>query len=237
MKAAGTKRLLIDLRRNDGGNSFMSEILVYFLYGKQKLLSIKAEGSAGSEIVKYSDFYFDVFSGENLETINKGRTVPLERNDYDFAGDRPSRDHCVAVFEDYVRMMPTFDAEYRSEKYSACYRPEHVVVICSPGTFSAGYTLMRRLAQAGAIVVGTPSAQAGNCFGDIMNFNLKNSGLPGSVSRKYFEDFPGDAEWDASSSRTTCCPTESSPNTISIRMPRFCTPSRCWIDSNNPKGP
>ena len=91
-------------------------------------------------------------------------------------------------------MMPTFDDEYRSGRYSGYYRPEHVVVLCSPGTFSAGFTLMRRLVQGGAIVVGTPSAQAGNCFGDIMNFTLKNSGLPGSVSRKYFEDFPDDPE-------------------------------------------
>lgn len=38
------------------------------------------------------------------------------------------------------------------------------------------------------------SAQAGNCFGDTMGFTLKNSGLSGTVSRKYFESFPDDPE-------------------------------------------
>jgi hypothetical protein len=38
MKEAGTETLLIDLRRNHGGNSLMSQILVYFLYGKAEIL-------------------------------------------------------------------------------------------------------------------------------------------------------------------------------------------------------
>ncbi len=46
----------------------------------------------------------------------------------------------------------------------------------------------------GAEIVGTPSAQAANCFGDILNFELPNSGLTFSVSRKTFVLFPDDPE-------------------------------------------
>ena len=37
MREAGTRTLLVDVRQNSGGNSFMSNILVYFLYGRETL--------------------------------------------------------------------------------------------------------------------------------------------------------------------------------------------------------
>jgi hypothetical protein len=53
---------------------------------------------------------------------------------------------------------------------------------------------MYRLYKAGATLVGTPSSQAGNCFGDTLQFRLGNSKLSGSVSHKYFDMFPDDPE-------------------------------------------
>jgi len=67
-------------------------------------------------------------------------------------------------------------------------------VLSTPWTFSSGYTMMRYLYRAGAELAGTPSGQASNCFGDIVGFELPNSGLTGNVSHKRFSDFPDDPE-------------------------------------------
>jgi hypothetical protein len=75
MKEAGTTRLLIDLRRNEGGDSSMSDFLIYFLYGKTKLIALKSELT---EIKKYSKYFFAVNEGMSIDEINKGRDVPLD---------------------------------------------------------------------------------------------------------------------------------------------------------------
>jgi len=196
MKEAGTKTLLVDLRRNDGGNSYMSEILVYFLYGREAFLKPK---TGFIEINKSSEPYFKYFENESIEKINEGRAYPLTGNDYDFTLDYANRDNATmeqvaAEFEDVASKMTTFYAEYQTGEHEAYYRPPNVIVLSSPFTFSSGYTLMRKLYQAGAEVLGTPSAQAGNCFGDIMYMKLDNSGLEYSLSRKYYETSPDDPQ-------------------------------------------
>lgn len=98
-----------------------------------------------------------------------------------------------AEFEREVDEMPTFAAEYRSGQFERHYLPPNVMVLTSPQTFSSGYTLMYYLYRAGATVVGTPSAQAGNCFGETVGFELKHSRLTGTISQKqyvYFHDDP-----------------------------------------------
>lgn len=49
---------------------------------------------------------------------------------------------------------------------------------------------MYYLYRAGAKIVGTSSSQAGNCYGDVLNFELNNSGLSFIVSHKQFIYFP-----------------------------------------------
>jgi len=72
--------------------------------------------------------------------------------------------------------------------------PKNLVVLCSPRTFSSGYTLMYYLYRIGAKIVGTPSAQAGNCFGETFSFELRHSGLTGTISQKQFIYFHDDPE-------------------------------------------
>lgn len=196
MKKSKTKNLLIDLSQNSGGNSLLDNILIYFLYGKEMVLSIKGRTT---EIVKYSPEYFEKFPSPTLEEINKNRAVALSVDGYDFTADYGHLDysgqkHATQEFEEMLGRMPTFQKEYESGKYSGYYLPINVLVLCDAGTFSAAFTVMYSLKQAGAEIVGIPSAQAGNCFGDIINFKLPNSGLKYQVSRKYFELFPNDPE-------------------------------------------
>ncbi|MBU0983494.1 MAG: hypothetical protein KKA42_06465 [candidate division Zixibacteria bacterium] len=196
MKAAGTRTLLIDLRMNGGGNSTMSNILLYFLYGREKLQSLHGRNL---EIWKYSPEYFAMFGDSEFVAARQHHNFALDSNDYDFRQDYPHNGYpgpeaVRADLETVVAQMPTFRGEYDAGTYDGYYLPENVVVLCSPFTFSSGYTLLYYLNQAGATVLGTSSAQAGNSFGDIMRFTLQHSELRYQVSRKYFEQFPGDPE-------------------------------------------
>jgi len=196
MKEASTKALLIDLRKNDGGNSFMSNILIYFLYGSHVFGSL----DEGFTIKKYSDLYFDQYSKDSIENINKERILPLIKNDYDFKSvlefksEEQAKQESKEEDEKLIELMPTFRGEYKSGKHSGYYLPNKIVVLCSPVTYSSGFTMMLRHYTLGATLVGTPSAQAGNSFGDVLNFKLDNTCLFGTISYKYGEDFPGDTE-------------------------------------------
>ncbi|HXI04554.1 MAG TPA: S41 family peptidase [Candidatus Saccharimonadales bacterium] len=199
MREAGTTTLLVDVRRNGGGNSAMADILLYFLYGRDVLLRAKLDRT---EIRRYSDLYFETHSREEFDRANRERAVPLRTNDYDFSADWHARNqhepHALeALTADYERVvgrMPTFQAEYRAGTFEKHYLPAKVMVLSSPRTFSSGYTLMYYLYRAGATIVGTPSAQAGNCFGETLPFDLKNSGLTGTISQKQFVYFHDDPE-------------------------------------------
>lgn len=194
MKEHKAENLIVDLRSNNGGSSAMAEILCCLLYGEQKFLKIRGDTN---EITKYSDYYFALHAGETLAGINQGRPVELEPDDYDFAGFHPPpgrNDDGQSDWRKRVDSMPSFKRMVSRQKGIAVYSPKRVFVLCSPQTFSSGFTFMRYLHLCGAQIVGTPSGQAGNCFGSILEFTLDHSGLAGHVSHKYFEDFPPGSE-------------------------------------------
>ena len=190
MKEAGTKNLLVDLRRNDGGNSFMYNILIYYMYGKEKLLEIK---QYRYEIEKYSSVYFERNPNVKLSDLNNDNQIVLSEEDYNFESKyRTTKELISEEFHQEVALTQTFQNELESGYYNNYYLPENILVICGPKTFSSGYTMMYYLYRAGAEIVGTPSSQAGNCYGDVLSFKLKNSGLSGNVSHKQFLYFPED---------------------------------------------
>jgi hypothetical protein len=200
MREAGTRTLLVDLRVNDGGNSTMYNILLYYLYGKEVLWQAKLQLT---EIERYSEYYLQEDSPEDFERANRGRMLPLARTDYDFSGDWYGRTRHDSSAVDQIKRefelqeldgMPTFAAEYRSGEYEGYWLPANVMVLVSPWTFSSGYTLMHYLFRAGATIVGTPSGQAGNCFGEPVSFELRHSGLTGTISHKQFVEFHDDPE-------------------------------------------
>ena len=196
MKQAGTRTLIVDLRRNEGGNSAMAEILTYFLYGKDQLLSIEARQF---EVLKCSPLYLERHPGVDLHDLAQHRGVAVSVGDYMFDPPGyperlPDSQEVRIRFENWAEAMPTFYAEYLSGKHSRYYLPENVLVISSARTFSSGFTVMYYLSQAGARTVGVPSAQAGNCFGDVMDFTLANSNLYFIVPCKYFLKFPDEPD-------------------------------------------
>lgn len=197
MQAAGTTNLIVDLRGNTGGSSVMREILVYLLFGNQAMQSL----DNGYQIVKMSPLLFDQYSSISLERINKGRPSPLRAADYDFReeetyraihGPQASIDP-EPTGEPSLAGAPSFWEVYETGRFhQPRWSPEKLLVLSSPTTFSSGFNVLTGLYALGAIVVGTPSAQPANNFGDMLVFQLQHTEIQAAVSHKQNITFPDD---------------------------------------------
>ncbi|MBN2415676.1 hypothetical protein JXO52_07530 [bacterium] len=203
MAEAGTKHLIVDLSRNNGGQSVLSQVLVYFLYGKETLEKLYTESYT---IDKYSDVYFSIFQQYDFEEICRGFTekygYPLQKNDFNFSGEDgwlqmkmkqlPS-DSLSRRLELELMPFATFYEEY-GKKDNSYYTPERVLVLCSERTYSAGFGTLADLYKCGAEIVGVPSGQSGNCFGNAPYVTLSRTGLSGFVATNYIVMFADDEE-------------------------------------------
>lgn len=204
MKRKSTQALVIDMRNNGGGNYMMAPILVYFLYGKDVLTAIPKQiaRSGGGSGTRYSKLFFDRNSKVTLETINRGRDVPLVLGDIDFSrifGDEKEDARNSTPTEnperlERYRQTSTFYAEYETGVYSGYYRPRHVLVLMTPRTSSSGLDMALYLYLCGAKLVGTPSAQAPNSWGNLLEWQLTNSKIRGEVSSSFDIAFGDDPE-------------------------------------------
>ena len=186
MKTAGTETLLLDVRGNPGGNSFITDILIYFLFGWKTRDSVCTTVA----ISKYSELFFTNYKERTIEDFGKDYAFPLVIGDYAL----PEHRRTDQANQENLDRYATFAAEKRSGAYEEYYRPKNIVVLTSSKTFSSGYWFAADLMKAGAKLIGTPSSQAGNCFGDTLSFVLKNSRLTCSVSYRQFITFPDDPE-------------------------------------------
>jgi hypothetical protein len=199
MKLAKTVTLVLDVRDNSGGNAISADILVYFLFGWKTCDRINSDEKS---IVRISELGLAT-NKRSLVELNSNRRVPLQVGDYDFddfMGIDSGQESSAKVlspakrYEEYLQRSATFAAEVKEGEYEGYYAPKNVFVITSAGTFSSAYWLAADLQKAGAVLVGTPSGQTGNSFGDILFFKLKHSGIQGTVSYKRFLIFPNDEE-------------------------------------------
>jgi len=193
MKRQGTTLLIVDLRENTGGNDLMVQILLYFLFGKEVMTTY----NAGFQISRYSDLYFQVYANDSLSNINRNQAVPLEIGDYDFAQEQAKENEIdsPALTSDYqesLKKTPTFYKAFKQDIYANYYHPPKLAVLSSAWTYSSGFTMLAALESLGAMVVGTPSAHAGNNFGDSLLFQLRNTQLRGAVSFKQNITYPDD---------------------------------------------
>lgn len=193
MKGKGTTLLIVDLRENTGGNDLMVQMLLYFLFGKEAMTTY----DAGFQISRYSDLYFQVYANDSLGNINRNRVVPLEIGDYDFAQEQAKEKEIdspalTSEYLDSLKSTPTFHRVFSQDIDANHYRPPKLAVLSSAWTYSSGFTMLAALERLGALVVGTPSAHAGNNFGDSLPFQLTNTQLRGAVSYKQNVTFPDD---------------------------------------------
>ena len=200
LKENQTENLIVELSNNNGGVSLLSDILVYFLFGKQKLGYLHTDSY---NVTFLSPMAINTASSLNPEELNKIRGIdqqfPLQPGDYDFytfdnweAKSSKSQN----LSDSYFESTPTFHAEYVSGKFSGYYCPKNIYVIGSDKTFSAGFETLVRLVKCGATFVGVPPAQSGNCFGMGIEpvKGLANSKIRFQVSVKKIYTFPGNEE-------------------------------------------
>ncbi len=205
MKEAETKTLIVDVRENEGGNSLMTDILLNFLYPRDVFLAAKTQhiANGGGEIRRYSDLYFAGCENETIEDYAEANAVPMAVGEYDFSADfcDPAKQAEVlgqcgtpAFLANWYQMAPTFYDEYVSKEYAGFYTPENVLVVTTAHTFSSGFTLAKYLYLAGATLVGTPSGQTANCYGEIIWWELDNTHIYGGVSGTKYLYFPEDSK-------------------------------------------
>lgn len=195
MRHARTRHLIVDLRENTGGNDVMVPMLLYFLFGQEPMVAY----DKGFQISRYSELYFQMYANSSLEGINRNRAVPIEVGDYDFSAERVrSKDidpaELLQAAGERLKGTPTFYTLFSQGLYGNFYRPAQLVVLSSAWTYSSGFTMLAALEELGATVVGTPSAHAGNNFGDSLLFQLTNTQLRGAVSFKQNVTFPDDPD-------------------------------------------
>jgi hypothetical protein len=196
MKRAGAKNLIIDLRKCPGGVSNITEMLMYFIYGKSRTVDVLAESF---QVRKFSEAYFQYAQGEKFEPGNERRRTPLTIDDYDFLEEENYFSHAdvaqrrALVRKDLDEMavhMPTFLKEYAKGEHEAFYTPENVVVLSEAKTFSSAFWMLRCFYNAGARLVGVPSGQAPNTFSGQNPYPLKRTGLTLYMTCKFSVSFP-----------------------------------------------
>jgi len=207
MAEARTDTLIIDLRYNSGGTDTMADILVYFLYGHDGLISYRTDmlRHSGGSVMRYSALHFENCPDQSIEDVNaRVGGVSMQVGDYDFSEDTRGRENEVqallesidpiSYLEEGYRNAATFYEEFMTGTYAGYYVPERVVVLVTPKTFSAGSTTMRALDINGATLIGTPSGQSMNAFGNGTLWKLGNTGVHGCMSRSYHEPYADDPE-------------------------------------------
>jgi hypothetical protein len=100
-----------------------------------------------------------------------------------------NRQKATLELDQFYAKIPSFYQEYKTAKYSKYYRPKNIYVLCSPDTYSSGFTMMKMLNEFGALLVGTPSSQNENGPGWVLNYKLTNIGLEGWVACKFYASF------------------------------------------------
>ncbi|HET8844732.1 MAG TPA: S41 family peptidase [Ktedonobacteraceae bacterium] len=197
LRAAQSTHLIIDVRHNGGGNSLFGAMLLYFLYGLERLLST----DEGYQIQRYSPLFFQ--ANQNLKPAD--HQDALQNGGYDFSMEKAwqigqhqkrSKEDLDHEYQDLRRIVartPTFSALLEQQLWEATWTPQ-VLVLTSADTYSAGFDLVLALYRQGADVIGVPSAQAANCFIDGLWYQLKHSQLEGWISYKRSLGFPDDAE-------------------------------------------
>jgi hypothetical protein len=197
MKAHQTPLLIVDLRENQGGQSVFADILEYFLYPLDSIVRL----DHGYQIPRYSSLYFQSHSSDTLAKVQARTTPDFQIGDLDFTEMQqwsqlrsapPSPETLQRLRQEFLTQMhglPSFAKALDQGSWNAVWTPR-VVVLTSARTYSAGFDGVLQLHAHGAAVVGVPSSQAANCFIDAVRFQLKHSGLTGSISYKWSVGLP-----------------------------------------------
>ncbi|WP_165423430.1 S41 family peptidase [Ktedonosporobacter rubrisoli] len=144
MRQAQSTHLIVDLRHNGGGNSIFAAMLLYFLYGLDKVLTI----DDGYQIPRYSPHFFQT----NKKLKPEDYQEALANGGYDFSEETAWQKHqhqgwsaeeLKRKYENLhslIARMPTFAPIFEQRLWEASWTPQ-VLVLISADTYSAGFDL------------------------------------------------------------------------------------------------
>lgn len=184
MADAGTETLLVDLRDNPGGNSVYADILTYVLYGWDGLGRVKREYAIPRRTDAHRRRYGDEESGETTIESAGDNPADFDFGHYFVATERDHDERVAAIRERLTANSETFAEEAAAGTHAGYYRPEQVIAITSAHTFSSGLAAPLQISRLGGDVVGVPSGQAPNLFGEPVRETLPNTGLEVTVAGK-----------------------------------------------------
>lgn len=182
MREAGTQRLVVDLRRNGGGTSQLVDMLLYFLYGRRGWAEFFGNFHTVRRLTP------DDIRGFDPDVTSR---FPYRVGDYDFNELRESEPGSEDFWK---RVTISFARELESGEHEGYYVPPEMVVAVAPWTYSGGFWVAAALRRMGAWLVGVPSGQAGNAYGQVKSATLSNSRIQVGVSSRRFLLFPEDRD-------------------------------------------
>jgi hypothetical protein len=190
MAEASTPWLIVDCSESPGGNSALAYMLGVALFGQDAVMQL----DGGYQIPRYSALY-----AENYGRIPD--EAPAFAGGYDFREEAAWKRRQVLGFtaaakaeaevraREWRNSVPSFRAAVERGNWPRL--SPKVIVVTSADTYSAGFDVALTLRALGATYVGSPSAQAPNCFIDVLRFKLPYSGLEGTISFKESFALPG----------------------------------------------
>lgn len=178
MATANVKTLVIDLRDNSGGCSFISYELLSWLYPIRQLKCV-------SEAIRYSPLYEQFYAAEAASDIQRVR----EANEGQFARDQLYDADTDKAFSESAVVAEGFSGvNENSELYNLSSRQifsGDVYFLQNEKTFSAAadIILMARDNGIGKIIGSKGSYQTSN-YSSAMTWQLPNTGICGMVSHR-----------------------------------------------------
>ncbi len=179
MKRKNTPNLVIDLRDDGGGSTPVIVPFFYRMYGDAYFGRPDDADFVQVKSQLYLEKYHSTVEEERKKDVN------FEVGEYEFtSGNEPgtAEEKRKKKFAEWNQRGIQWARPLEELHGKPLYRPAKVIVLCSPGTFSAAFQAMFALHQMGAIVVGVPSAQSPNAFMEGTPFVLPESGIQGLIS-------------------------------------------------------
>ena len=151
------------------------QTLYWFRYlGESRALYIQYNSCTEMKSLSFANFTKQV-----METADRN---PVDKVILDVRHNRGGNSQVIAPLIAALKHRPSLR------------KKGHLFVLTSPFTFSSGLlNALQFQRQLGAQMVGQPSAQRPNAYGDVRKFQLPNSGLTVAYATKFFRLAPGDS--------------------------------------------
>jgi hypothetical protein len=194
MKSQQSDYMIIDLRENGGGMTPLCLPLLYMVYG-DKYLNYNCPAEYDRML---SPLLLKKWNVESIEQYNESNKTHFQQGDFLFGKffDNKAGQTLEEKRKDLslIAYFGGLGREYTENLNGKPIHEPHVIVLCSPKTFSASYHFLYFLTQIGhATLVGVPSRQAGNTFMETTDFELPGTKITGSISNGlqiFFPDEP-----------------------------------------------